>query len=850
MDKVYFQLLGGVDTGPVEAVLLATSGESLAFETDESPVEVTLTGDCILELSLLGYIPIEIPVVIDADASPPTIRPQEGEMPLAFTLSRVRMLEASSFEQSAWLFVLRVECGHPREHVFVSGVDYLAEALDFESLSNARRHNLVDSPRDNFGKPADKSTFVTQFDFSGNRRRCFMLCSPQRWMIVNEANFAAGSAPDSEAYEQSITDVYHWICNAGMSSPGRIVELSIFSHEKGGSPSLLGTDDQDNTHAARQLTDRDPRPKDLSNRNLDVESFAKAFSADAHCHLFGGVANSLYRSCADVIATSRPADPNALFSVQDESGTPTEFTWDDCLAVLRLALQRSYYRKLAVVTGVPVWASAPGMAAETFIDTPSISMRIDASVDQPRAKAIASVFDLECDPCGYLRYVSEKAKEVAGANSKMPPANQTKGTAQAGDPPSSTTDPQQGETCLVTLTPLEARQQFVNLDSNDAEPSYGRVVTIKVQLDPPQAGAPIYWSFKDQSQFEEDLPNNNKAGFGAAGVETATSNTNVDGIAQIDFHHSTHGGDAFVVSAGRSEGSSETTTGKLTVWRKLWYEVDTMKRPQTGDFAIDNHPEIVDSYAEVFIAFEHQGVDNHPAHVKNLEWAPAQNLAAICFGAAQSPAQLHLTSVDLLADKKVEERTYETDDEVTTLEESNLYAFGPGKDWLISATYRDGETLKTLDSSRITLLGSPQDVTRPLEIDLRSLGVTPSPGNLVDVVLELVFADHCNGASQGTDGPHAFVAIGYQEMNYDPQTVRSMSLGTMVHEFGHNFGLVPQGEAQWVPGDHCSDAQCVMYARNDTTRGRTFCGNCQKTLRRLDLAAHIEAYRSTKGTGA
>ena len=845
LDIVYFQLLGGVDTGPVEAVLLAKDGESLAFEMGEEPVEITLNGPCLLELSLLGYVPIEIPVTIDANASPPTIRSIGGEMPLAVSLSRVRMLEASSFEQSAWLFVLRVECGHPREHIFVSGLDYIEEALDFEALSDARRQSLVDSPEDSSSIPADKSTFVTQFDFSANRRRSFMLCSPQRWMVVNEANYSSGGSGgsggsgDSETYEQSITDVYDWIIDAGRSAPGRIIELCVFSHEKNGTPSLTGADDENKAIAMRNPEDRDPRTKDLSKRNLDVESFAKAFSTDAYCHLFGSIANPLYQSCADVISTSRPADPNARFTIQDETGNSTEVTWDDSLAVFRLALQRSYHQKLALITGLPVWASAPGMAAETFTGTPAISMRINASTGQKRAKAIADTFDMECDEHGYLKYVSSSQSK-----------EQAKSAKQASASPTPTTAPQQGETCLVTLTPLDDRIQFVNLEPNSEAPDNGRVVTVKVQLDPPQAGVPIYWSFKEQSEFEEDLPSENKAGFGAAGVETTTTNTNVDGVAQVEFHHSTHGGDAFVVSAGRSEGSCETSTGKLTVWRKLWYEVDTMKRPQGGVFDLDNHPEISDCYADVFVVFEHHGVDNHPAHVKSLEWDPAIELAAKYFGAAKTPVQLHLTSVDLLANKRVEEKTYEVDDDITELYESNIHAFGDDKDWLLSAKYRDGETLKALDSSRVKLLGSSDEMTRPLEVDLGGLGVAPAPGNMVDVVLELVFADHANGISDGTEGPHACVAIGYQEMQYDPQFVGPMSLGTMVHEFGHKLGMVPQGENQWVPGSHCLEAQCVMFARNDIDRGRSFCDECKKTLRRIDLGAYNSAYSSAKGTDA
>jgi hypothetical protein len=409
-----------------------------------------------------------------------------------------------------------------------------------------------------------------------------------------------------------------------------------------------------------------------------------------------------------------------------------------------------------------------------------------------------------------------------------------------------------------------ARKQYINLDdtveTDEPHPEHGRVVTFKARVEwvsgnksKALSGQTVYWYVTPDGANKVGLTGDKRAGLGGPNGTLKSSN-NCDAKGWTDemaLHLSQYGGDKFKVGATlASNHTGGLSAGAFVVWRKLWYEVDTMKKRGGGLLTMD-HAKLPDAYTPCFIELVKQGTDNEPPNKWNLTTTELGPYAPQYFGAERSPFQSHEIGIDHQADKADGDMEVEVNSvSFTTGVADSYYVYDGGDTWLTTASYDNGTGYKPLDKAKVSLTGA-SPVYKKVKINFAGGPVTPSVAKPVKVRLTFVKSKEWSG--DGANKPHAVVAMGFW---YDTETdaeAKKRTLGTMAHELGHLIGMVPTTQSTHIDtgtGDHCTDANCVMYSTNTTTRKNTFCGVCVETLRAADLTAYKAAFTKSKGAKA
>jgi hypothetical protein len=405
-------------------------------------------------------------------------------------------------------------------------------------------------------------------------------------------------------------------------------------------------------------------------------------------------------------------------------------------------------------------------------------------------------------------------------------------------------------TCIIEVLPLADRKQYINLDHDAATLELGRDVTITAKVEPKRAGVEVYWFIDEPTA--NPLNRASLSATAKAQLASAMTVTNADGIAEATLRLSLFGGDKFRVGAALAPlETPEKYSGWLEVWRKLWFEIDTMKKRGGGTLDMD-YTKLPALYVSSFIELEQQGTDNQPDNKWNLETSELHTFANEYFGAEKSPFQSHEVGIDHQADKESDsEEEYELDAAVfTNGSPESYYVYGGGDTWLKSAEYKDGATWKSLDKSKVTLTGTDK-VYKKIKIDLSAGPVTPSTSSKVKIKLKFIKSKEWSG--DGANQPHAMVAMGYWYDTETEEEAKKRTVGTMAHELGHLLGMVPTTSPTYIDtgtGNHCTDAGCVMYSTNTETRGNNFCSNCVEELRKADLSTYKASFTHSKGSKA
>jgi len=408
------------------------------------------------------------------------------------------------------------------------------------------------------------------------------------------------------------------------------------------------------------------------------------------------------------------------------------------------------------------------------------------------------------------------------------------------------------------------REQYINLDksidTSNPHPEYGRFIQLKarVKWDGDKirslAGESVYWKSHSNPANKTGLTGSEKDSFDSAGSGINKKAVKVDDQGWtpiVKFCLSQYGGDKFdIYATADTKYKGGLKAGTYTVWRKLWYEIDTMEKRGGGTLDMD-HNKLPDVYKPCFIRLEKQGTDNQPNNKWNIETRDLHDFANGYFGAEKSPFQAHEVAIDHQADKKDEESVFELDRAVYTDSQSeSYYVYDGGDTWLKSVEYNDGSGWKPLAKSKVSLTGTNK-VYKKIKIDLSTGPVTPSPANKIKVKLKYIKSKEWSG--DGGSKPHAIIAMGYW---YDTETgteAKKRTVGTMAHELGHLLAMVPSTSTTYIntgTGNHCSDSNCVMYSTNTTTRGNTFCSVCTELLRKADITNYKNSFRHTKGMKA
>lgn len=418
---------------------------------------------------------------------------------------------------------------------------------------------------------------------------------------------------------------------------------------------------------------------------------------------------------------------------------------------------------------------------------------------------------------------------------------------------------------LVKLTPdsgPKPTKWYVNQDTDEAQ-KHGRDITIQAHIDREEADVTVY--------FSVDADANNRASLLDALKEklAATSaKTNAKGIAEVSFTLSRYGGDKFRVSASleenRAPGSAGTKqTQWFEVWRKVFYEVDCMKRPSGGGTYADlaDAAAMVSEYKKHFVELVATGADSQPTHRRILTEAEVATWCTPTRSGSGAPRYFHVAVIDSIVwDPVNQERKYS----LTNLQVTNSLPAATNtmdtRDWL-QGNVR--VIVKRVDSTGTEAWGSWQTLPNPenhiklaavgdnfeLEIDLRNvlgLGAGPGlPAGIVQVWVKFTLKIWVEGSGLQASNGSTIVGMRWRERKYNGAELKNRTINTMVHESGHALGLasttLPDGNALATTyvknGHHCHEKanKCVMWEANlpDTE----FCDSCSDALKGRNLSS-------------
>jgi len=370
---------------------------------------------------------------------------------------------------------------------------------------------------------------------------------------------------------------------------------------------------------------------------------------------------------------------------------------------------------------------------------------------------------------------------------------------------------------IASVDPANARRIYINVPQ-DEEAHHGREVTITAQIDPPAPLKTVYFAALRHGRAGGlELPDAN-----AASLEDTEATTDADGRASVTLVLSTFGGDAVQVGATLAEadrdafvdgeeGSRERLvwSGRLVTWRKVYLEVDCMRRGsgERGTYASAwerVRPQIEAELARAYLALHTVGRDNRMANravLANDEGSIRRYAGGLSSGRRHEPHYAHLVLVDTLvrlpAGAQAEEYTYRLD--VTGLrQEIDLgdrvrYAYD-NENWLVSGSLRvDGQAAGDLeDGAQLRIRATPDNWYADLDLTgVRHQGRAIDPSRQ-SVTARIVVRFFESGSGVRVES-HAVVGMRPRELSYaGSDNLDKSILKTVVHELGHMFGLTPR----------------------------------------------------------
>lgn len=435
--------------------------------------------------------------------------------------------------------------------------------------------------------------------------------------------------------------------------------------------------------------------------------------------------------------------------------------------------------------------------------------------------------------------------------------------------------------------PVQTRRQYVNLPREaggarmgahrGAIREHGRIIYLKARIrwrDSSKTASlagqsvrfyaqPTGASQKDPAQLHADL----RAGFDRPnGGMNKTVQTDAQGWTPVvQFHTSRYGGDKFHLYATLlSSDSGGLDAGEYEVWRKIHFEVDTMKRPSGVDYmdvvsGVIN--DFVAAHARAFTEAIQVPRNSSPAHQRLLNYS---DLTTLHTNTADSSGDqyIHLMYVDtvLTGDRQEFEAAYGgitvpagTTPVRLALDALDANFLPTDSDWVVSASWTDPTSgaSGTIPRNKITIPAPTGEYARHRNqggnfdrwIFFVGLDGTGAPtGSRVNINIRYRSRDDLSGVQIGQT---TTVAMRFRETraNGGELGLANATLQTSIHESSHAFGLasrqLPSGVANpnfiTNGGGHCNfTATCVMTpALHDHT---AFCDRCLDCLRARNLA--------------
>jgi len=404
-----------------------------------------------------------------------------------------------------------------------------------------------------------------------------------------------------------------------------------------------------------------------------------------------------------------------------------------------------------------------------------------------------------------------------------------------------------------------SRNQYINLPPDSNHPEVGRLLRLQARVapvsgSPPLSGKTIYFYFKPDPGNRSGLTGSLTAGFNSAGgAATTTSSTNAQGWTGIvNFYLSQYGGDKFELFAtDDSSYKGGLSLGTLTVWRKLFYELDCMKKsPGSGTYSAEaKTSDMESSLKALFIELGKTGTDASPANQRMIKEGAVSAWAATIRDGTGSPRYFHLVLIDTIAwdpGPKVLNLTLPAGTKTVDLD-GGIYCLD-SSNWFISASFTQGTKTGNIASGHFTLTeaGDPANGDDKFVVSVDFTGVT-GVDTTKDIRISLRFNSWVEGSGlQVPLGPATIIGMRWRvRANVGSAgDLANSTLNTMMHEPGHAMGLAPKtlpdgtanADQYDKAGSHChalSD-KCVMYEANSTNV--SFCPHCADGLRGRNLS--------------
>ncbi|MFY0576310.1 hypothetical protein ACN28S_19860 [Cystobacter fuscus] len=342
--------------------------------------------------------------------------------------------------------------------------------------------------------------------------------------------------------------------------------------------------------------------------------------------------------------------------------------------------------------------------------------------------------------------------------------------------------------------------QFVNLPAAWDPPNNGRRIELVGHVEPRVAGEVITFDVLAESTNEPDAP--------AAVLARTTARTDAQGAAKVELTLPFYGGARFTVGGKTSSMAAPVRTGRITVWRKVFYQITEMaSSPPPDDVSFAAPSDMISAlqtaFDPVFFKLE-PGVKNHDitpyqAHLTAAQRWSVENTLRPAAVDARSPFKMNIVMIDT-ADI-VAEHEWLSPATTANVQTPNFTKW-PHEATVIHAEYQ------TTGSSWAALSGVTE-VPDPANPSLVSVSATIpgfTAGSTVNVRIKYRMQRGRAGGWGGMTGT-LFMCIG-RARRTDPATPTGAQLQqALTHEIGHALGLVPNGAA-W----HDTDPRDVPYS--------------------------------------
>ncbi len=413
------------------------------------------------------------------------------------------------------------------------------------------------------------------------------------------------------------------------------------------------------------------------------------------------------------------------------------------------------------------------------------------------------------------------------------------------------------------------RRQYINLGRTRRHRDYGRVVRLKAQVER-VAGDPswglwrhaVYWRFNSSGPSSTavyggytSLPGSMKAGFGTGHQGTRMTTTDAQGwTGEVDFYLGKYGGDEFSVWVSEQRTTGGLRAGKYHVWRRVYCELECMRRSNTGTYANRaQFARVQAAYRPQFVDLRSAGADSRPAHRRMLRDTYVDSWAAPMRHRSTTGWRRYVEFffIDTIAwDVANQSETVQIRSNPVTLNftgyllDHETPVSGDGSTWFRSATGRQGTTSRNIPRSKFTLGWTADPTDRfTVRVDLTGCGFNLSNLSSAPVRVTINFRSWTEGSGLST-GPRIYMGVRFKERDHAAQAA-DRCLNTTIHELGHSLGLVPSvlpdgstnsTYVRTTGGPHCNYGtdDCVMYASN--TAITAFCGNCKDCLKGRDMS--------------